>query len=255
MISPYNAHLLLISASISSIAVGLILVFFRTPKKTPKKRRVAWGENAVEYKEREPQPRRIPSFRNALVKIHSDLFQIQRYVQPRELFHELSELELLVIILEDKRFLNHGGVDLIACCRELVKALLLMRHGGASTIDMQFVRTATGFKERTLRRKLYEMFLAVIIQFRYSKRIILRSYIQCAFFGSHLIGIERASKGIFSKVPQQLNLEESAQLAAMLVYPRPLKPTEAWLIRMRRRASYGQRRMLRLKKSLEKIPR
>ena len=129
-----------------------------------------------------------------------------------------------------------------------------MKHGGASTIDMQFVRTATGFREKTIRRKLYEIFLAVLIQYRYSKRTILRSYLRCAFFGSHLIGANRAALALFGVSMYQLSLEQAATLAAMLVYPLPLHPTAEWSAKVVRRAGYGQRRMLRLKQSFQQIP-
>ncbi|HEY9154188.1 MAG TPA: transglycosylase domain-containing protein, partial [Opitutaceae bacterium] len=148
--------------------------------------------HSLRYKEKLPQPRRLPSFRRLLERVHSDLFTIDREIYRYDYEYQLSDFEMLVLVLEDKRFLRHDGFDWIACFRELVKALFFQKHGGASTIDMQFVRTATGFRERTLKRKFYEIFLSVLIQFRYPKRTILRSYLRCAFFGSHLIGASKA---------------------------------------------------------------
>ena len=97
-------------------------------------------------------PRRI------LVRVHRDLFKIERRIVYDYWPEPLSSLEVMVLILEDRRFFQHHGVDFISCVRELSRALLLKSHGGASTIDMQLVRTATGYRERTLRRKLYEIF-------------------------------------------------------------------------------------------------
>lgn len=133
--------------------------------------------------------------------------------------------------------------------------MTLHRFGGASTIDMQFVRTATDYRRKTLRRKLYEMLLAWIIQYRYNKFEILRSYLACAYFGSHLYGIERASQKIFDTSSYKLTFDQSAELAAMLVYPCPLRPTPEWRAKVSRRADYAKRLYPRLKKRFQKLPR
>jgi membrane peptidoglycan carboxypeptidase len=167
----------------------------------------------------------------------------------------LTTFEKLVLVLEDRRFLRHDGVDGRACVRELIKAMFRRRHGGASTIDMQFVRTATGYHELTFRRKLYEMLLAMVIQYRYSKLLILRSYLACAFYGSHLYGVSKASSVIFGKSASELSVQEMAELAAMLVYPRPLRSGEEWRIRVKRRAAYGVKLLPRFEQRFNQIPR
>lgn len=106
--------------------------------------------------------------REILIKIHLDLFAIDSKIQSILAYYPpaLTNLEKLTLVLEDRRFLFHYGIDLKSVLRETIRAVTFRSHGGASTIDMQFVRTCTGYKERTLTRKLYEMLLAVIIQFR-----------------------------------------------------------------------------------------
>src|SRR6266478_7464058 len=94
---------------------------------------------------------------------------------------------------------------------------------------------ATGYYDRSIRRKAYEMLLAWLIQHKYSKIEILRYYLRIAFFGSHLYGVERASQRVFSKWQFDLTLEEAADIASMLVYPRPREPTERWAEKIRRR--------------------
>jgi membrane peptidoglycan carboxypeptidase len=167
----------------------------------------------------------------------------------------LSKFEVAVLILEDRRFFSHWGVDPVAVVREIARAATFRKHGGASTVDMQLVRTATGYKERRLSRKLYESLLATLIQFRYSKPRILRSYLASAFFGSHLIGAETASLKLFGRFPDDLPIEESALLAAMLVYPKPTLPTDNWLVKIRRRANYAQRLYPRYEQRFKKLPR
>jgi membrane peptidoglycan carboxypeptidase len=120
---------------------------------------------------------------------------------------------------------------------------------------MQLVRTATGYRQPTLRRKLYEMLLAWIIQYRYNKFEILRSYLECAFYGSHLIGVFPAARDVFGVWAFELSFDESAELAAMLVYPRPLEPTARWRANVSRRAEYAKRLYPRLKQGFQQVPR
>jgi membrane carboxypeptidase/penicillin-binding protein PbpC len=201
------------------------------------------------------QPERFPSIKRMLIRLHTDLFTINDKAIPyAEWVGQLNSFEKLVLVLEDRRFFKHNGVDWLAAGRELVKLITFRRVGGASTIDMQFVRTATGFREKTFRRKLYEILLARIIQFRYSKIVILRSYLACAFFGSRVYGSEKAAAKIFAKRVAMLDDQQAAELAAMLVYPRPLRPEGKWSAKVKRCAAYGLHWKRRLEQRFEKIP-
>lgn len=197
---------------------------------------------------------RLPSLRGALLRVHSDLFAIEQKSVWVFLGDKLSTFEIMVLALEDRRFFRHIGVDVWACARELVKLICRKKHGGASTVDMQFVRTVTGYREQTLRRKCYEILLAILIQFKYRKLEILRSYLAHAFFGSHLIGAETASERIFGKETADLSEEEASCLAAMLVYPKPLTVTPVWRANVERRAKYGRIIYARIKQRFEKLP-
>lgn len=194
--------------------------------------------------------------RAMLLKIHSDLLTIHRsvHIWSAEYPENLTNLEKMVIVLEDRRFLHHPGVDFQSALREMLKAFTFRRHGGASTIDMQFVRTVTGYRKKTVGRKLYEIILSLIIQFRYNKIVILRAYLDNAFFGSRIVGANKAAMVLFSSTPEALSLENSALLASMLVYPRPLAGGDVWLARIRRRAEYGMIIYARYKKSFDQLP-
>jgi N-acetyl-anhydromuramyl-L-alanine amidase AmpD len=174
-------------------------------------------------------------------KLRSDLSRIHRNVQPlpHSTVNALTALELMTIALEDRRFFYHPGVDVPSIVRETIKALTGRNHGGASTIDMQFVRTVTGFRAPTMKRKIYEAFLALVIQLRHKKLEILRSYLACAFFGSHLIGADAAARTVFNKNADRLSIEEASFVSAMLAYPRPLNELPRWEQRARRRAIYA----------------
>jgi membrane peptidoglycan carboxypeptidase len=104
---------------------------------------------------------------------------------------------------------------------------------------MQFVRTQTGYKSRKFSRKLYEMVLAVMLQRQMSKIEILRSYLGIVYMGSGLAGVSAAAEKVFKKAPYELSPREAAFIAAMMVYPRPLRPSEQWKARVTKRANYG----------------
>jgi membrane peptidoglycan carboxypeptidase len=158
-----------------------------------------------------------------------------------------------VLVLEDRRFFGHSGVDYFALLREVARVLTLRKHGGASTIDMQLVRTATGYRAPTLKRKLYEMLLARIIQYRYSKLLILRSYLASAYLGWDLRGTEDAAQAVFGKFADELNVDEAAALASMLVFPRPRQNSSIWQNKISRRANYIKAVYVRRKKRFEKL--
>lgn len=167
---------------------------------------------------------------------------LKTIVQSVEWKHEdLGELEILILLLEDRRFFQHSGIDIASIGREILKFCTFQKYGGASTIDMQYVRMRTGYYERSLGRKLYEMLLAYLLQKRMDKVSILRAYMQEMYLGSHIYGVERGARVMFNKARYELSRAELAQIAAMMVYPRPLHPDAAWQCRVARRAEYGLR--------------
>lgn len=189
-----------------------------------------------------PNNRKI---RNFLITINQDLFLIREKIEKISYIQIISyddydELHYLVMSLEDRRFLKHCGVDFRSILRECKKFLFGEKFGGASTIDMQMVRTITGFKERTLYRKIYESILAFIVNFKFSKKQIIDCYLDNAFFGSRLYGVKRATQKHFGKDISQLTDDEKAQLAAMLQRPRPRYPSAEWQEKILIRARYAQ---------------
>ena len=166
------------------------------------------------------QRRVPPSLKRYLIRTSQDLRRL-RDIAEKEWDDRISVLDELVIVLEDRRFLGHRGLDWRSGVREIVKAMTFRRHGGASTIEMQFVRTVTGRYERTLRRKAQEIVLAFLVDYHLSKARILHGYLSVAYFGTGIWGVDRAKEEIFGKQSwEDLTLEESATLAAMLVYRR-----------------------------------
>lgn len=190
-------------------------------------------------------PRSIPTLKLFLFRAYQELDRVETNLFGYSWPSELSLVEKAIVILEDRRYFRHVGVDVRSSLREVYKLLTFRKHGGSSTIEMQFVRTCTGYKETTLRRKLFEMYMAWALVHRANKLEVLRSYNKVAYFGSGLTGLDETAYALFGLHPDDLNLEQATQIASMLVYPRPLKPTDEWRRKILRRSKYGQRLLAR----------
>lgn len=157
-----------------------------------------------------------------------------------------SELLRLLIAGEDHRFKFHRGIDIIALLRASWKTLVLNRREGGSTIAMQLVRVLTGKYDRTLHRKLEEMFLAYKLTKYLSKQEILSLYLSIAYFGWNMHGINQACKSLKLNL-DNLTLEESASLIARLKYPEPKNISENRNIQINNRTKYILKRYVNLR--------
>lgn len=134
-----------------------------------------------------------------------------------------------VILIEDERFYSHAGIDPIGIARAFFTNIVRGRLAqGGSTLTQQMVKNFFLTHERTLRRKLNEILMATIIDFRYSKDEILEVYLNEIYFGQRgavsITGVQEASKAYFSKSVSQLTIDEAALLAAMIQAPGRYSP-------------------------------
>jgi len=159
---------------------------------------------------------------------------------------ENSELLRLLIAGEDHRFKFHSGVDVIALLRASWKTLILNQREGGSTIAMQLVRVVTGKYDKTLHRKLEEIFLAHKLTKHLSKQEILSLYLSIAYFGWNMHGIKQACKSLNLNL-NNLTLEESAGLIARLKYPEPKNISKNRNRQIKYRAKYILKRYDTLK--------
>jgi 1A family penicillin-binding protein len=131
-----------------------------------------------------------------------------------------------IVAIEDQRFYQHQGFDLI---RMAAAALADIRHGtaaqGGSTITQQLARQSFLTSEKTIRRKLQELIVARRIERMYSKPRILELYLNKIYFGDGLHGVEAASRGYFGKRASQLSVEEAALIAGLVKSPSSYAPT------------------------------
>ncbi|MFN3522009.1 MAG: biosynthetic peptidoglycan transglycosylase [Phenylobacterium sp.] len=133
----------------------------------------------------------------------------------------VTEIERLTLVLEDRRFFQHSGIDWRFIPRVVRQFVTFKRVGGVSTIEQQLVRTILQRRERTIRRKSREMLLAWVLSYRMSKRDILRTYLTTAYFGYRLRGCDEAANLLYGANAADLDPEQSAFVASLLVYPLP----------------------------------
>ena len=139
---------------------------------------------------------------------------------------ELPEvLVRAAVAAEDRRFMSHGGVDLLALARAVRDRLVYGAAGGASTITMQLCKLGHRNAPRNMRSKLREMLQARRLEMSgASKHDILRAYLDNADFGNNYRGAECAAWMYFSKPAAELNAAEAALLVAVLQAPSRLNP-------------------------------
>lgn len=121
-----------------------------------------------------------------------------------------------MVSIEDKRFYQHDGIDLVAIVRS-AKAILesgKLSQGG-STITMQLARTIYLDNGKRWERKIKEMFIAIEMEKLYSKNKIMEYYLNNIYFANGYYGIQAASTGYFSCDLKDLTLSQTAFLCAI----------------------------------------
>ena len=152
------------------------------------------------------------------------------YVQISEI---PKDLQHAFVAIEDERFYKHNGIDI----RGIVRAALpgIIRGGdfsqGASTITQQLLKnnyfttwtSENSFSDR-LERKIQEQYLAVQLEKVEDKNTILENYLNTINLGQNTLGVEAASERYFNKTVSELNLSESATIAAITQNPSRYNP-------------------------------
>ncbi|PIP70015.1 MAG: penicillin-binding protein [Nitrospirae bacterium CG_4_10_14_3_um_filter_44_29] len=130
-----------------------------------------------------------------------------------------------VIAVEDSRFWNHKGIDYIAIGRAVLKDILHagLKEGG-STITQQLAKVVFLTPEKTLKRKVREVALAIKLEKSLDKKEILELYLNRIYFGHGAYGIEMASRVYFGKSVGELTLPEAAMIAALIKAPSTYSP-------------------------------
>ena len=146
---------------------------------------------------------------------------------PVELEAVSPHVQHAVLAIEDQRFYSHGGLDFWRIGGAAVSnAKGTGKLQGGSTITQQLSRKSFLNDDRTIRRKLKEMFLALRVERQFTKDEILELYLNKVYFGNGLYGIEAASRGYFGKSAKDVSVDEAALLAGLIQAPSTYDPTE-----------------------------
>lgn len=126
---------------------------------------------------------------------------------------------------EDRRFFDHYGIDVYGTMRALltnVQANEVVQ--GGSTLTQQLAKNLFLSSERSLQRKVKELFLAFLLESRYTKREILKLYFDRAYMGGGTFGVEASSQYYFGKSVRDITMPEAAMLAGLFKAPSKYSP-------------------------------
>ncbi len=130
-----------------------------------------------------------------------------------------------IMAIEDRRFYHHFGVDVLGVMRAMVRNVIAGHTvQGGSTLTQQLAKNLFLSPERTMKRKVQEMMLALWLEHTYSKDQIMIAYLNRVYLGSGAYGVDAAAHTYFNKSAHDLNIRESAQIAGLLRAPSRYSP-------------------------------
>ena len=126
---------------------------------------------------------------------------------------------------EDRRFFEHFGIDVFGTTRALFENLRAndVVQGGSS-LTQQLAKNLFLSSERSLQRKIKEVFLAFLLESRFTKREILKMYLDRAYLGGGAFGVEAAAQFYFGKSVRDVNVAEAAMIAGLYKAPTKYAP-------------------------------
>ena len=152
-------------------------------------------------------------------------------IRSQENFTSLEEMPetyvQAVVSVEDHRFYDHFGLDLIAIGRAVVNDIKAGRYvEGGSTITQQLAKNLYFSQEKTMNRKAAEVFLALELEQKYTKDEILELYVNSIYFGDGYYSVGEASEGYFGKPASEMNDYECTLLAGVPNAPSKYAPSK-----------------------------
>lgn len=145
-----------------------------------------------------------------------------QYVSLNDVSHYFQEA---IVAIEDQRFYEHHGFDIIGIARALKTNITQGKTAqGASTITQQYARLLYLTNEKTWSRKIKEAFYTMQLETHLSKKDILEGYVNNVYFGHGIYGIENAAQYFFNKPARQLTLNEASMLAGVVNGPQYYSP-------------------------------
>lgn len=134
-------------------------------------------------------------------------------------------LQNALVAVEDARFYEHGGIDILGIARALVKDVAKGKLAeGGSTITQQLIKNMYLSGAKTIERKLEEAKMAMEFEQKYTKKQILEMYFNEIYYGNGAWGIVQAARLYFDKNPEELTDAECAVLAGVPKNPGRYNP-------------------------------
>ena len=155
-----------------------------------------------------------------ITEIRNDYTYVKKEDMPRKFLDA-------VIAIEDRRFYNHGPVDVIGILRAIFSNIKSrdLKEGG-STITQQVAKNIYYIEEKNVvKRKIAEVYTAIQLQNEYEKDDILEIYVNTIYYGNGYYGIKEACNGYLKKEPKDMNLTELSMLAGVPNAPSVYAPT------------------------------
>ncbi|CAB4801485.1 unannotated protein [freshwater metagenome] len=178
-----------------------------------------------------PQQSQIATAQTTILYYDDGVTELGRLGEANRVSIEFDQIPLqtqqAILAAEDREFYKHGGFSLRGISRAVFTNLIgASGVAGGSTITQQYAKNAYLTQERTVTRKLKELVLSIKLETIISKDQILQDYLNTIYFGRGAYGIETAANQYFGKSVSQLDISESAVLAAIVQAPNGLAPED-----------------------------
>lgn len=148
-----------------------------------------------------------------------------KHLKPIKLRQISSFVPRAIMAIEDHRFYDHMGIDLLGLMRACFINITAGRvQQGGSTLTQQLAKTLFLSPKRTLKRKLQEVIVSIWLERNFSKNQMLTIYLNRVYMGPGLYGFSAAAQHYFKKDLRQISLWEAAGLAGMLKAPNTYSP-------------------------------
>lgn len=174
------------------------------------------------------------------------LFDVNQDIKRKVVaFDEVSPyIKKAVIAIEDSNFYEHGGIQIKAIIRAVLKNVIGSSTQGGSTITQQVIKNSLLTTEKAISRKFKEWILAIRLENVMSKDEILGIYLNESPYGGSIYGIEEATQTFFGKKSLDVTLAEAAYLAAIPNAPTYYSPYGNNKQKLNERKNFVLQRML-----------
>jgi len=175
-----------------------------------------------------PEENEVASAQSTIIYWNDGKTELARIGDTNRVYAQIEaipeQMRLAVVSAEDRRFFEHSGFDVEGLGRAVLNNLTGGSQQGGSTITQQYAKNAFLSSERTYVRKAKELVLALKLESSLSKDQILERYLNVIYFGRGAYGVQTAAEAYFGVDAEDLTLEQSAVLAAIINAPGAFNP-------------------------------